>query len=106
MHGGEHREIGDGGWLMMQPQIFREDKLGLFPVHISCGVLSTDFDGTLLSVKATVSRVYPQNDNGKSDLLIIDRTMSNKVLLLRSNMPFLCGVPGGVSRGTIPWLFR
>ena len=49
-----------------QPQIFRKDKLGLFPVHISCGVLSTDFDGTLLSVKAAVSRAYPQNDKGKS----------------------------------------
>ena len=63
-----------------QPQIFRKDKLGLFPVHISCGVLSMDFDCTLLSVKATVSRAYPQNDNGKSDLLIIDQTMPNKVL--------------------------
>ena len=80
-----------------QPQIFRKDKLGLFPVHISCGVLSTDFDGTLLSVKAAVSRAYPQNDKGKSDLLIIDRTMSNKVLFLRSDTPFLYGVPGGVS---------
>ena len=80
-----------------QPQIFRKDKLGLFPVHISCGVLSMDFDGTLLSVKAAVSRAYPRNDKGKSDLIIIDRTMSNKVLFLRSDMPFLCGVPGGVS---------
>ena len=80
-----------------QPQIFLKDKLGLFPVHISCGVLSTDFDGTLLSVKAVVSRAYPQNDKGKSDLLIIDRTMSNKVLFLRSDTLFLYGVPGGVS---------
>ena len=80
-----------------QPQIFRKDKLGLFPVHISCGVLSTDFDGTLLSVKAAVSRAYPQNYKGKSDFLIIDRTMSNKVRFLCSDMPFLCGVPEDVS---------
>jgi len=39
-----------------QPQIFRKDKLGDLPVHISYGVLSTDFDGTLFSVKAAVSR--------------------------------------------------
>ena len=80
-----------------QPQIFRKDRLGLFPVHISCGIFSTDFDGTLLSVKTAVSREYPQNDKGKSDLLIIDRTMSNKVLFLHSDTLFLCGVPGGVS---------
>jgi hypothetical protein len=38
------------------PQIFRKDKLGVFPVHISYGVLTTDLDGTLFSVKAAVSR--------------------------------------------------
>ena len=71
------------------PQIFRKDKLGVFPVHMSYGVLTTDLDGTLLSVKAVVSRAYPQNDNGRSDWLIIDRTMSNKVQLRRSDTPFL-----------------
>ena len=39
-----------------QPQIFRKDKLGVLPVHISYGVLSMDFDGTLFNVKAAVSR--------------------------------------------------
>jgi hypothetical protein len=80
-----------------QPQIFRKEKLGPFPVHISCGVLSMDFDGTLLSVKNVVSRAYPENDKGKSDLLIIDWTMSNKVLFLHPDMPFLYGVPEGIS---------
>ena len=80
-----------------QPQIFGKDKLGLFLVHISCGVLSTNFDGTLLSVKAAVSRAYPRNDKDKSNLLIIDRAMSNKVLFLRSDTPFLYGLPGRVS---------
>ena len=60
-------------------------------------VSSTDFDGTLLSVKVAVSRAYPQNDKGKSDLLIIDWTMSNKVLFLHSDTSFLYGVPRGVS---------
>lgn len=62
-----------------QPQIFKKDKMGCFPVHIIYGVLSTDFDGTLLSLKVAVSRVYPQTDKGKANLLIIDRTMSSKV---------------------------
>ena len=39
-----------------QPQIFRKDKLGVLPIHISYGVLTTDLDGTLLSVKAAISR--------------------------------------------------
>ena len=72
-----------------QPQIFRKDKLGVLPVHISYGVLSTDFDGTLFSVKPAVSRAQPQNENGRSDWLIIDRTMSNKVRLRRSETQFL-----------------
>ena len=76
-----------------QPQIFRKDKIVLFQVHISCGVLSMNFDGTVLSVKAAVSREYPQNDKGKSDLLIIDRTMSNKVLFLHSDTPFSVAYP-------------
>ena len=71
-----------------QPQIFRKDKLGVLPVRISYGVLSTDFDGTLFSVKAAVSRAQPQNDNGKSDWLIIDQTMSNRVRLRHSETPF------------------
>ena len=39
-----------------QPQIFRKDKLEDLPVYISYGVVSTDFDGTLFSVKAAISR--------------------------------------------------
>ena len=39
-----------------QPQILRKDKLGVLPVYISYGVLTTDFDGTILSVKAAISR--------------------------------------------------
>ena len=39
-----------------QHQILRKDKMGVFPVHISYGVLTTNYDGTLLSVKAVVSR--------------------------------------------------
>ena len=39
-----------------QPQILRKDKLGVLPVYISYGVLTTDFDGTMLSVKAAISR--------------------------------------------------
>ena len=72
-----------------QPQIFRKDKLGDLPVHISYGFLSTDFDGTLFNAKAAVSRALPQNDNGRSDWLIIDRTMSNRVRLCHSDTPFL-----------------
>ena len=43
----------------------KKDKFGTFPVHISYGVFSTDFDGHLLSVNAHVSRACPQRGNGK-----------------------------------------
>jgi hypothetical protein len=72
-----------------QPQISRKDNPGVFPVHISYGVLTTDLDGTLFSVKADVSRAYPQNDKGRSYWLIINQNISNKVRLRRSYMPFL-----------------
>ena len=43
----------------------------------------------------------PQNDSGKSVRDIIDRTISSKVRLRRSDTPLRCGVPGGVSCETI-----
>ena len=39
---------------------------------------------------------------GLSIRYIIDRTISNKVWLQRSDTPLRCGVPGGVSCETIP----
>ena len=39
-----------------QPKNSRKDKLGVFLVHISYGILTTNFDGTLLSMKAVVSK--------------------------------------------------
>ena len=44
----------------------------------------------------------PQNDSGKYVRDIIDRIISNKVQLRRSDTPLRCGVPGGVSCETIP----
>ena len=55
-----------------------------------------DLDGGLFNVNAAVSN-EPQNDSGKSERDIIDRTISNKVWLRRSNTPLCYGVPGGVS---------
>ena len=43
----------------------------------------------------------PKNDSGKSVRDIIDRTISNKVWLRRSDTPLHCGVPGGVSSETM-----
>ena len=74
--------------MLHNPKSLEKDKLGVLPVHISYGVLSTNFDGTLFNVKAAVSRAQPQNDNGRSDWLIIDRTMSNRVRLRRSDTLF------------------
>ena len=54
-------------------------------------------DGALLNVNAAVSRAYPQNDSGKLVRDIIDRTISSKVRLRRSDTPLHCGVSGGVS---------
>src|SRR3954467_3383976 len=88
------------------PQILRYDKSGLFPCQISDGVVSIDFDEALFKVWAAVSKAYPQNDNGSSVRDIIDLTMSNRVRLRLSNTPFLCGVTGGVSCGTIPRSLR
>ena len=48
----------------------------------------------------------PKNDNGKSVRDIIDRTISNKVQLQRSNTPLRRGGPGGVSCETIPHCFK
>jgi hypothetical protein len=53
--------------------------LGFFPFYNSYGVISTDLDGALFSVKAEVSNVYPQKDKRKSVKDIIERTISNKV---------------------------
>ena len=68
--------------------------------------ISASLWGILFKVKVVVSRAYPQNCNGRSDWLIIDRTMSNNVWFRRSDNPFHWGVPGGVSCGTIPHFFR
>ena len=59
-----------------------------------------------LNVNAAVSNAQPQNDSGKSVSDIIDRTISNKVWLRRSDTPLRCGVPGGVSSETIPHCFK
>jgi hypothetical protein len=40
---------------MSHPQILRNDRLGFFPLHKSYGVISTDLDGALFSVKVAVS---------------------------------------------------
>ena len=65
-----------------------------------------DLDGALFNVNATVSKAQPQNDSGKSVRDIIDRTISSKVRLRRSDTPLRCGVPGGVSCETIPHCFK
>src|SRR3954466_4257526 len=88
------------------PQTLRNYNLGFFPNHNSYGVVSTDFDGALFKVNAAVSNAYPQNDSGKSVRDIIDRTISNRVRLRRSDTPFRCGVPGGVSCEKIPHFLR
>src|SRR3954466_400992 len=89
-----------------QPQTFRNDSLGFFPNHNSYGVVSTDFDGALFKVNAAVSRAYPQNDSGRSVRDIIDRTISNRVRLRRSDTPLRRGVTGGMSCETIPHFLR
>ena len=82
---------------MSQPQILRNDSLGFLPNHSSYGIVSTDLDGALFRVNAGVSNAKPQNDSGKLIREIIDRIISNKVRLQRSDTPLRCGVPGGVS---------
>ena len=65
-----------------------------------------DFDGALFKVNAAVSKAYPQKDSDKSARDIIDRTISNRVRLRRSDTPLRRGVPGGVSYETIPHLLK
>ena len=89
-----------------QPQTFRNDNLGFLPCHISYGVVATDLDGALFKMNAVVSNAYPQNDKGKSVRDIIDRTLSNRVRLRHSDTPLRCGIPAGVSYGTMPQAFR
>jgi hypothetical protein len=42
--------------LTSHPEILRNDKLGFYPFHNSYGVVSTDLDHALFSVKAVVSK--------------------------------------------------
>ena len=72
------------------------------PNHSSYSVVSTDFDGALFNMNAAVSRAYPQNNSSKSVRDIIDRTISYKVWLRRSDTPLRYGVPGGMSCENIP----
>ena len=90
---------------MSQPQTSRNDSLGFLPNHSSYGVVSTDLDGALFNLSATISNAQPQNDSGQSVRDIIERTISNKVRLRRSNTPLRRGVLGGVSCETIPYCF-
>src|SRR6266496_1900841 len=48
----------------------------------------------------------PKNDSGKSVRDIIERTISNKVRLRRSDTPLHCGVPVGVNYEMIPHYCR
>ena len=89
-----------------QPQTFRNDNLGFLSCHISYGVIDTDLDGALFKMNVAVSHAHHQNDTGKSVRDIIDRTLSNKVRLRRSDIPLRCGVPAGVSCGTSTHAFR
>ena len=66
---------------MSQPETLRNDSLGSLPNNNSYGVISTDLDGALCNMNATVSNAQPKNDSGKSVRDIIDRTISNKVWL-------------------------
>ena len=68
--------------------------------------MSTDLGGALFNVNASISKAYPQNDSGKSVRDIIDRTISSKVRLRRSDTPLRYGVPGGVSCETIPHFLK
>ena len=84
----------------------RNDNLGFLPNHSSYGVISTYLGGALFKVNVAISRAYPQNDIGQSVRDIIDRTISNRVRLRRSDTPLRGGVPGGVSCETIPHCFK
>ena len=73
--------------LASQPQTLRNDNFGFLPNQCSYGVVSTDLDGALFKVNVVVSRAYPQNDSGKSVRDIVDRTISYRVRLRRSDTP-------------------
>jgi hypothetical protein len=58
---------------------FRKDNLGFIPCHISYGVISTDLDSALFSVKAVVSKALSLKYNGSFIDDTFDPTMSDKV---------------------------
>jgi hypothetical protein len=53
--------------------------LGFIPCHNSYGVISTDHDGALFSVKVAVSKALSLKYNGSFIDNTFDPTMSNKV---------------------------
>ena len=69
-------------------QIRRCESLDLRSVHISYGILLTDLPGTILRTLQVISRANPQKDSGRVAKLIMDRTMSNRVLFHRERILF------------------
>jgi hypothetical protein len=58
---------------------FRKDNFGFIPCHNSYGVISTDHDGALFSVKEVVPKALSLKYNGSFIDDTFDPTMSNKV---------------------------
>ena len=71
-------------------QNLRTENMGSIPSHNSYGVISTDYDGALFSVKAVlVLKHNLQNIMAVSFYYIIDLTKSNKVRLRLLDTPLL-----------------
>ena len=77
--------------------------LGLRPLHNSLDVLGIDSDGTKYKICIVVFSAYPQNEIGTVESLIIDLTISKRVLFLLSTTSFCWGVSGAVNWDTIPF---
>ena len=87
-------------FLMHSIQCLRKDNLGFTPNRNLHGVISTDQDGALFSVKAVVSKAFNLlKHNGSFINNTFDPTMSNKVSLQISNTPYSYGVSGKTNLG-------
>ena len=76
--------------------------MGFTPNHNFHGVISTDQDGALFSVKAVVSKALIfLKHNGSFINNTSDQTMSHKVSLQISNTPYSYGVSGDVNLGVL-----